>query len=111
MHRAGADFVLSYASMGATTMFNLLRPTANVSIAEGLDVFRVQTPESLDGKTIAGSDVRERSGSTILAVRGEDDGLRVNPPADMVLRAGQELVLVGSAESERAFLQRFVERR
>ncbi len=110
MHRAGADFVLSFASMGATTMFNLLRPIANVSIAEGLEVFRLQAPEALDGKTIAGSGVREQSGSTILAVAG-GNGLQVNPPADMVLRTGQELVLVGNAESERAFLQRFVERK
>jgi Trk K+ transport system NAD-binding subunit len=110
MHRAGADFVLSYASMGATTMFNLLRPTANVSIAEGLEVFRIDAPESLDGKTIAGCGVREQSGSTILAV-AEENGLRVNPPADMVLRAGQELGRVGDAEAERAFVERVVERR
>lgn len=110
MHRAGADFVLSYASLGATTMFNLLRPTANVSVAEGLDVFRVPAPQSLDGKTIAGAGVRERSGNTILAVAGEN-GLRINPPADMVLQAGQELVLVGNAESERAFLERFVQKK
>lgn len=107
MHRAGADFVLSYAGLGATTMFNLLRPTANVSVAEGLDMFRIQAPASLDGKTIAGCGVREQSGSTILAVGGEN-GLQVNPPADTVLKAGQQLVLVGNAESERAFLKRFV---
>ena len=109
MHRAGADFVLSYASMGATTMFNLVRPSANVSIAEGLDVFRVPVPESLDSTTIATCGVRQQTGCTIVAVRG-DDGLRVNPPADLVLTAGREMVLVGSAESERAFLERFVEK-
>jgi Trk K+ transport system NAD-binding subunit len=108
MHRAGADFVLSFASMGATSMFNLLRPSANVSIAEGLDVFRLPVPKSLDGTTIAGSGVREQTGATILAVGGAE-GLQVNPPADLVLTAGREMVLVGSAESERAFLEQFLE--
>jgi Trk K+ transport system NAD-binding subunit len=109
MHRAGADFVLSFASMGATTMFNLLRPSANVSIAEGLDVFRVPVPRSLDATTIASCGVRQQTGSTILAVEG-DEGLQVNPPADLELVAGREMVLVGSAESERAFLERFMEK-
>jgi Trk K+ transport system NAD-binding subunit len=109
MHRAGADFVLSYASMGATTMFNYLRPTANVSIAEGLDLFRVPVPPSLASKTIAGSGVREETGCTIVAVGG-DEGLRVNPPGDLELVTGREMVLVGSAEAERAFLERFMER-
>ena len=36
LHRAGADFVLSYASMGATTIFNYLRRAGVVVIAEGL---------------------------------------------------------------------------
>lgn len=109
MHRAGADFVLFFASMGATSMFNLLRPTANVSTVEGLDVFRVPTPPSLDGRTLAGSGVRKRTGSTIVAMR-DDEGLRVNPLADMVLSKGQEMVLVGGAESERTFLEQFTER-
>ena len=108
MHRAGADFVLSYASMGATSMFNLIRHSAIVSIAEGLDVFRVPVPDTLASKPIVASGVREATGCTIVAV-GDEDGLRVNPPADMVLAAGREMVLVGSPESERLFLGRFVE--
>ncbi|NNF43009.1 MAG: potassium channel protein [Phycisphaerales bacterium] len=106
MHRAGADFVLSYASMGATSMFNLIRRSRIVSIAEGLEVFRVPVPAGLVGKSIAGSGVREETGCTIAAVRTED-GLQINPPAAMELAAGGELILVGSPESEGRFLERF----
>ncbi|MEO5721131.1 MAG: NAD-binding protein [Chthoniobacterales bacterium] len=38
LYRAGADFVLSYASMGATMIFNVLRKTDILVIAEGLHV-------------------------------------------------------------------------
>lgn len=110
LHRAGADFVLSYASMGATSIFNQIKTKRSriLTIAEGLDVFRVQVPESLLDKAISESKVREHTGCTIVAVR-DDGGLQINPRPDVRLHADQEMILVGSMESERRFLERFVE--
>jgi len=110
MHRAGADFVLSYASMGAANIFNLLERGRIITIAEGLDVFRVPTPAQLDGRTLATSGVREQTGCTVVAVRDEAGDLQINPRPDTQLRAGREMILVGSVESERRFLERFGER-
>ncbi len=39
LHRAGADFVLSYASMGANAIFNVLKRGEVLMVAEGLNVF------------------------------------------------------------------------
>lgn len=108
LHRAGADFVMSYASMGATTMFNYLKRSRVVSVAEGLDIFKLEVPAPLVGKTIAEARIRERTGCTVVAVRAGDN-LVPNPRPDTVLSAGQELVVVGSIESESRFLERFVE--
>ena len=47
LHRAGADFVMSYASMGASAVFNLLEQDDVVMVAEGLDVFRCPVPRAL----------------------------------------------------------------
>ncbi len=69
LHRAGADHVLSYANMGAATVFNLLTRSRIHTIAEGLDIFRLAVPEALRGKTVAESGVRERTGCTIVCVR------------------------------------------
>jgi voltage-gated potassium channel len=110
LHRAGADFVFSYASMGATNMFNSMKRSRIVTITEGLGVFRTEVPSMLGGKTIVESGVRETTGCTIAAVRG-DQKLEINPPADRVLVAGGELVLVGDVESEQRFLERFGEAR
>jgi voltage-gated potassium channel len=107
LHRAGADFVLSYASMGATTIYNLIQRGRMLTITEGLDVFRLPVPRSLDGKTIIESGVREKSDCTIVAIRGDDNVLATNPGATTTLRTGQEMVLVGSVESERRFLAQF----
>ena len=107
MHRAGADFVLSYASMGTTSLFNLIKGSRIVSIAEGLDVFRMVVPPSLEGKTIGQCGVREQTGCTIVAVMDSDGGQLINPPPGTTLDAGCEMVLVGSMESESQFLKRY----
>ncbi len=107
LHRAGADFVLSYASMGAAAMFNLIKRSRIVSVAEGLDVFRLEVPESLDTKNIQESGVREHTGCTIVAVRDDDGSLQINPRPHFALKQGQEMILVGSIESENKFLEKF----
>lgn len=109
LHRAGADFVFSYASMGATSLFNLIMRSRIVPIAEGLDVIRLKVPRSLDQKTIVESGVREQTGCTIVAVRNNDGELEINPRPSVVLEADHEMILVGSMESERKFLKRYVE--
>ncbi len=109
LHRAGADFVFSYASMGATSLFNLIKGRRIISIAEGLDVFRLGVPRSLEGKTIIESGVREKTGCTILAIRDSNAELVINPPPHMVLKSDHEMVLVGSMESENQFLKRYAE--
>lgn len=106
LHRAGADFVFSYTSMGATNMFNLIKRSRIVTLTEGLEVFRTKVPMDLAGNTIVEAGVREKTGCTIVAVRGNEQ-LEINPPANTILRNGQELILVGSVESEQRFLERF----
>lgn len=109
MHRAGADFVHSYASMGATSIFNQIKGDRIVTLTEGLDIFRLRVPSSLDTKTLADCGVREKTGCTIVAVRDTDGSLVINPPAITRLSTGQELVLAGSEESESKFLEQFGE--
>lgn len=107
LHRAGADFVLSYASMGATTVFNLLERRRIVTVAEGLVVFRLPVPQALDGKSVAECGVREQTGCNIVALRDADGRLRINPEGRTVLHAGAEVILAGSVDAEEKFLKRY----
>jgi len=106
LHSAGADVVMSYASMGSNIIFNLLRNAETLLLAEGLNVFRSQVPNKLDGKTIAQSDIRAKTGCSIIAVEA-DAQLMLNPPPDHQLRAGQALVLIATLQSEEHFLEVF----
>lgn len=106
LHRAGADFVLSYASMGASTIMNLLNRDSILMVTEGLDVFEVETPESLVGKTIAEANIRQLTDCTVVAL--EQDGvMTVNPDPHTPLPARAKMVLIGTVASENCFLKRF----
>lgn len=50
LHRAGADFVMSYASLGANTIFNFLMNEETLLLAEGLNFFHLNTPDRSGGK-------------------------------------------------------------
>jgi Trk K+ transport system NAD-binding subunit len=109
LHRAGADFVLSYASMGANAIFNLLERGGSVMVAEGLELFRVKMPASLAGKTIIETGVRRKTGCTIIAL--ESDGeTQINPDPTVPLPDEAEMILIGSAEDESRFLAKFMKR-
>lgn len=107
LHRAGADLVLSYASMGANSIFNELRGSDTLLLAEGVNVFPVRVPRSLAGRTIGDSAIRAETGCTIIAV--ELDGIRsINPQPDTPLPAGAKMLLIGTLEAEEKFLNRFM---
>ncbi|HEX6307567.1 MAG TPA: NAD-binding protein [Longimicrobiales bacterium] len=109
LHRAGADFVMSYASMGANAVFNLLEQDDVVMIAEGLDVFRSPVPRELMGKTLRDAGVREKTGCSVLAIEMNGETI-VNPPPDVPLPADPdaELIVIGTTEGERAFLRGYM---
>jgi len=106
LHRAGADLVLSYASMGAHAIFNELRGSKSLLLAEGVNVFPVRVPAALAGRSIADCAIRAETGCTILAV--EAGGRRlINPPPDTALPAGAEMILVGTLDAEEKYLDRY----
>jgi voltage-gated potassium channel len=106
LHRAGADFVLSYATTGANALFNLLRRSDVLLLAEGLHVFRLPTPEQLHGKLLLQSGIRESTGCSVVAVVRNGKTV-MNPEAGLVLESDSELVVIGDAEAESRFHNAF----
>ncbi|PAY20739.1 potassium transporter TrkA [Rhodopirellula sp. SM50] len=109
LHRAGADFVISEASMGANAIFNLLHRSNVLLLAEGLDVFRVTVPPSLAGKTLTEGAIRQRTGCSVIAIDTADEVL-VNPDPSTTLPTDGEMVVIGSDESQQRFLDQYLNR-
>lgn len=109
LYRAGCDFVMSYASMGANSIFNLLKKGNILMIAEGVDVFKVDVPRSLAGVTIRESSVREKSGCSIVAL-ASDDSIKINPNPSTLIEEGQSIILIGNFDAEMKFFNQFMEK-
>ncbi len=114
LHRAGADFVMSYASMGADAIFNFLKRSDTLMVAESLSVFsedisvfRMKMPSSLVGKTIANSAIRRNTGCTIIALNDNHE-MQLNPDPNKPLPKAAEILLIGSSEGEKRFLDMYV---
>jgi len=99
LHRAGADAVLSYASLGAAQMFGLLgRPDA-VLVADGLVAWRQALPPALAGRRLAELGAGT-TGCRILAVQdaqGQEGDLSAPLPE------GGSVLLIGDARSQQAW--------
>jgi len=106
LHRAGANLVLSSASMGANTIFNMIRESDNLLLAEGVFIFSSPVPKKMRGRVLAECAVRSETGCTVIAVEHAGERI-VNPEPDLVLPREGKLLLIGTLEAEEKFLKAF----
>ncbi len=104
LHMAGADQVMSYSSLGAGIIFQLLRPNEVSLFTEGLIVMNRTADSDLTGKTIMNSRIREKTGFSIIAIR-RDQRLTVSPGPETEIQAHDELIVIGTAENEKLFTE------
>jgi len=104
LHRAGADVVVSYASMGANAILNFLQPDEVSVFTEGLNVFSRKAHQSMIGKSLAENRVRERTGCSVIAINRGDKQM-VSPDPFEPLQEGDELIVIGRIDSEKRYLE------
>ena len=109
LHAAGADLVMSHASMAANTIINILTPDRVLMLTEGLNIFRCPVPSDLVGKTLLESGIRENTGCSVIALFREGR-LRINPEPGESFGADDEMVMIGTAESEKNFAALYPEK-
>jgi len=107
LHRAGADFVMSYASMGANSIFNILEGQDVMMLAEGLNIFNHKVCSTLAGKNLIQTDIRKKTGCTVLAIR-ENGEMSINPDPKLKMTTDQELILIGESEGEKMFNEIYI---
>lgn len=110
LYRAGADSVGSYASTGATAMWNQFRSDDTLRVEEDLDVFRVPVPAALAGRTLAEADLRQRTACNVIALVRHGTASS-HPRPDQPLPVDGEMVLIGDHRAEARFLAEFAPQR
>lgn len=106
LHRAGADFVMSYPVLGVDAIFSFFMNQDAIMLVEGITLFRVTAPRSLAGVTLARSGIRQDTGCSVVALRF-DGKLVINPDPSELIKQGSEMILIGTYENERKFFKVF----
>jgi len=92
--------------MGANTIFNLLNRAEILMITEGLDIFSQKTPKSLVGVKLKDSKIREKTGCSIVAVKGNGETV-ITPSPDYQFSEAGEIILIGDENAEKEFELKF----
>jgi len=106
IHRAGADFVLSYTTLGVEAVMSLLRGHELVLLGEGVELFSIPVPASLTGRPLRESGIGSRTGMSVVALQVGDQIL-TNLTAETTLPRGGMLLMLGSLEQRDAFAEMF----
>ena len=100
LHAAGADLVLSLASLVTNTVINMLSPGKVAMLNEGLNLFRCMASETLIGKKLSDSGIRDATNCSVVAVRSKNDELRINPEPDYVFSTDDTFYLIGDSSGQ-----------
>ena len=102
IHRAGANFVLSYATLGSEAVLAIAKGHELTVLGEGITLFITQVPISLAGRSLSESEIGAKTGLSVIAIK-EDDKVVTLLSAGTILPAGAELVMLGNNEMKHAF--------
>jgi voltage-gated potassium channel len=106
IHRAGADFVLSYTTLGIEAVMSLLHGYPPVLLGEGIELFSVPVPASLAGRALLDTRIGSLTGLSVVALQ-RGDQLIVPLASEMVVPADASLLMLGSQEQRAAFEEAF----
>jgi voltage-gated potassium channel len=96
LRRAGANRVISPYQIGATHMVQTaLRPAV-------VDFVQLATSSGHLDRSIIDAGIRQRFGVIVVAIKRTDGTMEFNPAPESVVRAGDELVVLGRPDSVKA---------
>jgi Trk K+ transport system NAD-binding subunit len=101
LYAAGADFVVSNASIGVGILLNVLEDKETIFLSEGVHVFRAHVPDAMAGKTLRDSQLRTLTGCSVIALERPDaEPPSLMPGPSTVLEPGMNMILIGSPQQE-----------
>ncbi len=106
IHRAGADVVLSYATLGVEAIVSILKGKELILLGEGVNLFSMPLPPTLVGKTLAETEIGARTGLTVVALQHEGI-IHTALNASTVLPPASTLLMLGDTQQRQEFTNLF----
>jgi len=105
--KAGADFVLSYATLGSEAVLSISKGQELTVLGEGITLFITSIPHSLEGKSLAESGIGAKTGLSVIAIK-ENTKVITLLSAETLLPPSAEIVLLGTIEMKQKFNEIYV---
>ncbi len=112
LRRAGADRVISPYQIGANHMVQTaLRPavvdfvhlaTSSERLDLSMEQVHIRQDSSLADHSIVDAGIRQRFGVIVVGIKRAGGAMEFNPPPEAIMRAGDELVVLGRTDSVKA---------
>ncbi len=106
LHRAGADFVLSSATMASSKLFNNLNQGHLYTMVEGLYAIQVKIPPKMVGKSLVNLQFRSLTGCSVIAMI-VDGRCVINHSPYEPMPENAEIIMVLTPEAEEKFVHHF----
>ncbi|SDL34731.1 potassium channel family protein [Kriegella aquimaris] len=102
IHRAGANFVLSYSTLGSEAVLSISKGQELTVLGEGITLFSTPIPRQLEGKSLAESGIGAKTGLSVIAIK-ENSEVVTLLSANTILPQGAEIVMLGNIEMRHKF--------
>lgn len=102
IHRAGANFVLSYATLGSEAVLSISKGQELTILGEGINLFVSTVPSQLADKSLGESGIGAKTGLSVIALK-QGDQINTLLSADTILPKGAEIILLGNIEMKHTF--------
>lgn len=102
IHKAGASFVLSYSTLGSEAVLSISKGQELTVLGEGITLFIIRIPQSLEGKSLAESGIGAKTGLSVIAIKESSEVVTLLS-ANTILPHGAEIVMLGNIEMKRKF--------
>jgi len=76
-------------------------------MVEGLSIFRASAQHSLAGKSLSENRIRAVTGCSVVAITREGSMI-LNPDPFSPLEEDDELILIGTVEAEKHFMEKYI---
>ena len=106
LHRAGADFVLSSATMASSMLFNNLNQGHLYTMVEGLYAIQVKIPPKMVGKSLVNLQFRSLTGCSVIAMI-VDGRCVINHSPYEPMPENAEIIMVLTPDAEEKFVRHF----
>ena len=107
IHRAGANFVLSYSTLGSEAVLSISKDQELNVFGEGIKLFSTPVPPRLEGKSLTESGIGAKTGLSVIAIK-ENSKVVTLLSANTILPRGAEIVMLGNVEMRHKFNELYV---